>query len=843
MQLATAELVDEADTVSRTQLRMAKATRFDAIHGRRKKDAYGCEDELNITIGYHMKDKLGWIRQGLQYIVVILTFSTTTTLVWADRIYTHSEDFLQGTLSHTIANPPDRLQMADTSGEVSSFWRVTYDSGYANNAWGLVSWNSDEPEDSRLDVILATSEDGIQFSDPQQVSVGPAGVPLGRYLRIQVNFIRATNGASPQLFDVKVTHQPKPGKCDVDHDGDIDRLDITAIYADRNQPATGPDDPRDADSNGVINILDGRRCTGLCTQARCPEIAPNQPPIADAGIDQTAAVGDVIHLDGLGSSDPEGDELSYRWQWVAIPAGSAAVLQAAQSSTPHFTADQSGLYLVELIVNDGRVDSIADTVRIDVTGPVNQSPVITSAPIITGRANTLYEYDVEAHDPEGDVLSYALTMAPVGMTIDSATGIIRWLPTTAQQGDHDVVVTVEDGHGGFDQQSFVIQVVGVSNTPPQIISTPVLTVQAGQLYRYDVEAVDAESLSLSYTLTAAPNTMTIDSTSGLITWAPDVSQSGDYAVTVEVSDGQLTDTQSFTLQVEATNRAPVITSTAVTTGVEQDLYQYRVTATDPDGDVLSFVLTTAPAGMTISATGTISWTPSFNQSGQHSVTVIVSDGQLSDSQAFIVLVADTNRAPNITSTPVTTGTENTPYRYPIVASDPDGDALTYELTQAPNGMQIDSQGVTQWTPSYEQAGDYSIIITVTDTQGASDQQAFTLTIADVNRPPIINPIPPATLTVGDVYQQPVLAQDPDGDALTFDLAAAPTSMTIQAITGDLHWSTQPGDEGDYTFNVIVSDGRGGSATATVELTVVPPANRPPIAEAGPHQTVTLGAVV
>ncbi len=59
--------------------------------------------------------------------------------------------------------------------------------------------------------------------------------------------------------------------CDADADGDVDRNDIRLIFAARNTPANGPDDPRDADGNGFINVLDGRRCTLNCSFTNCAD--------------------------------------------------------------------------------------------------------------------------------------------------------------------------------------------------------------------------------------------------------------------------------------------------------------------------------------------------------------------------------------------------------------------------------------------------------------------------------------------------------------------------------------------------------------------------------------------
>lgn len=100
-----------------------------------------------------------------------------------------------------------------------------------------------------------------------------------------------------------------------------------------------------------------------------------------------------------------------------------------------------------------------------------------------------------------------------------------------------------------------------------------------------------------------------------------------------------------------TNQAPTITSTQITTATVDELYTYDVDATDLDGDTLTYSLTTNPSGMTIdSTTGVISWTPNSDQIGNNNVTVAVSDGSLSDTQSFIIVVSE-EEEPGWTPTP------------------------------------------------------------------------------------------------------------------------------------------------------------------------------------------------
>src|SRR5690606_29174809 len=88
------------------------------------------------------------------------------------------------------------------------------------------------------------------------------------------------------------------------------------------------------------------------------------PPLADAGPDQFVRVGQTVRLDGSRSSDPDGDPIRYQWAFTSIPAGSGAALDLPNSVEPAFVADLPGVYVVQLMVDDGETGSSPDTVSV-----------------------------------------------------------------------------------------------------------------------------------------------------------------------------------------------------------------------------------------------------------------------------------------------------------------------------------------------------------------------------------------------------------------------------------------------------------------------------------------------
>ena len=115
----------------------------------------------------------------------------------------------------------------------------------------------------------------------------------------------------------------------------------------------------------------------------CQAASPNDPPTADAGTDQTVLVGAIVQLDGSGSSDADGDPLTYSWSLFSKPGGSFSTLTSTTAVNPSFSPDVAGEYVVELKVNDGTDDS--DPAQVTITAQTAQQ----AAQDVIGNIETL----------------------------------------------------------------------------------------------------------------------------------------------------------------------------------------------------------------------------------------------------------------------------------------------------------------------------------------------------------------------------------------------------------------------------------------------------------------------
>ncbi|MDD2768271.1 MAG: Ig domain-containing protein [Methylococcus sp.] len=205
----------------------------------------------------------------------------------------------------------------------------------------------------------------------------------------------------------------------------------------------------------------------------------------------------------------------------------------------------------------------------------NHDPVISSAPISTGVLGEEYVYSVEASDPDGDPLTFALDTSSVLMGIDQKSGTVSGkLPTymfSAIQNppiQFSYGVKVTDGRGGRATQLVTVTfncVAGQTWTWDNskksgscktvsagvtITSTPgTAGLNAGETYTYQVTATDAANLALTYSLTGQPAGMSIDATTGLITWITDATTTGSFNFQVTASNGQNSVSQAVTVMV------------------------------------------------------------------------------------------------------------------------------------------------------------------------------------------------------------------------------------------------------------------------------------------------------
>lgn len=371
--------------------------------------------------------------------------------------------------------------------------------------------------------------------------------------------------------------------------------------------------------------------------APTPPLPPppvNRAPVADAGTDLTAAVGDVVVLDGTSSSDPDGDALSYQWTIVARPSGSNAQLDAADTATPALAIDVPGTYTIELIVSDGSLSSAPDTVRVLTA---NTAPVASAGPDRTVELGEDVELDGSGStDVDGDALTYAWTLAPPagsGATLSDASAV-RPTFTVDVPGAYVATLVVNDGTEDSAPDTVTIE---TQNSAPTANAGPDQTVAVGALVELDGSASsdpDGDVLQYAWSLTTRPEGSSASLSNANIANPVFVAdQTGDYVATLTVSDGVL-DSEPDTVRVSTANSAPVADAGRDMTAYEGDSVQLDGSgSTDADGDALTYLwsLLSRPAGSSAELVGETLVDPTLqvDVAGLYVVQLIVSDGELS----------------------------------------------------------------------------------------------------------------------------------------------------------------------------------------------------------------------
>jgi hypothetical protein len=352
-----------------------------------------------------------------------------------------------------------------------------------------------------------------------------------------------------------------------------------------------------------------------------------------------------------------------------------------------------------------------------------------------------------------------------------------------------------------------------TNQPPVLNSLFDLSARPGTAVSFQATAVSPDGEALTFSLVSGPPGAAV-SPDGQFTWTPDWSQLGAWTVVVRVTDSSgLSDTNSCTISVD--NQPPVLNPLFDLTGHPGTPVTFLATASDPDGDMLTFSLVSGPPGAALTPSGQFTWTPTWSQLGAQTITVAVTDaGGLSDTQTCTISV--NNQAPMLNPLSDLTAHPGRAATFQATAGDPDGDPLTFSLVNPPPGASISPSGQFSWTPTWSQLGAQTITVRVTDPGGLSDSQSCTITVG--NQPPVMNSIADQQVQASTALTLQATASDPDSDPLRFSMDSGPPGAAVSP-SGQFTWTPTPGQVGAWTVVLRVSDPGGLASVRSFTVTV------------------------
>ncbi|MBW3018755.1 hypothetical protein KY329_01045 [Candidatus Woesearchaeota archaeon] len=426
--------------------------------------------------------------------------------------------------------------------------------------------------------------------------------------------------------------------------------------------------------------------------------------------------------------------------------------------------------------------------------PNNHAPVMLSLSDIEITEGDYVDVsgavEAAASDPDGDALNI---IYPAPLDSNGA-----WQTGFYDAGTYNLPIIAEDGKGGQATQNQRI-VVYDDNRQPTLDVIADVTVNEGALIDINPTATDPDMDNiLNFTFTPP-----LDSNGE---WQTGYTDAGTYQSTVTVDDGHGgTDFQVVNITINNVNGPPVIdTPIPPVTGDEGTTIYVNATATDPDLDPVTITYSSGTLPVDPN-TGQIDLDYTHAAGSPHTVTAHADDGNGgTDDEDVTVIVNDVNRDPVLGALTAIVVNEMDLIQATATATDPDGDTVTITF-----GPPLDPNG--EWQTDYNSAGTYQSTVTATDGKGGIDTDILDVTVINVNRPPVLDPIAPITVNEGELVVVNATYNDPDGD--TVDLSY---SVPLDA---NGQWQTLSGDAGQYVATVTADDGNGGIDTEQVAITV------------------------
>ena len=297
-------------------------------------------------------------------------------------------------------------------------------------------------------------------------------------------------------------------------------------------------------------------------------------------------------------------------------------------------------------------------------------PVISGTPPTSVTVGSLYYFRPTASDPDGDKIWFKIVNKPKWASFDSVTGTLSGTPTVSDIGVYPTIrIRVTDGTNTRGLPGFAIKVLAATsatmNRAPTISGSPATTATVGVGYAFQPAASDPDGNSLAYSIANKPTWASFSISTGRLSGTPSSSFAGltFSNIQISVTDGAAsTSLAPFSITVTTGNRAPLISGTPATSATVGQAYAFQPSASDPDGNTLTYSIANKPSWATFSSsTGRLSGTPGSSVAGMtfSGITISVSDGTATASLApfSISVTQSTSGSATLSWQPPTTNTD------------------------------------------------------------------------------------------------------------------------------------------------------------------------------------------
>lgn len=422
----------------------------------------------------------------------------------------------------------------------------------------------------------------------------------------------------------------------------------------------------------------------------------------------------------------------------------------------------------------------------------------------------------------GDAAAKNDTMDDEGGVFNYTIHIPRWPAGDLAYSFHAV-----DLKGNWN--STTNRTVALVNLVPDISRSPTWNITEGDTAILDLAPylVDGNDAVTDLTLTTDAPNVTVDQRR--LTALYDEWQE-DHTIEVIVSDGENSTTFSIDIHVINVNDLPIITSEPGKAAAVSIAYSYQVTFLDEDSwDSHNFSLDSSPAGMQVSASGLVTWTPTAGQEGPQGVDLVVNDGYASVHQYWTITVTErpTDEPPAFTNSAPTTHAAGTKYTFDADATDPDSPSIAFSLVEGPSGATVNpTTGLLEWTPAADKrdtSDNVDFVLRVTDGRNAVDLEwTVALSYPDNDPPTIASSVPktvkvtrPTSVNLGEYMS------DPDDANVDLTWTATTDSNIVEVHMNGNHLVITPkeGKEGKAKVTLTLADPWAESDSTEITLDI------------------------
>ena len=565
-------------------------------------------------------------------------------------------------------------------------------------------------------------------------------------------------------------------------------------------------------------------------------VRSNNAPIAKAGPAQSVNTGIVVKMNGQQSSDPDGDNLTYSWTLTSQPAGSTASLNLADTDKPRFTTDVDGDYTIELVVNDGFVNSEIDSLIVNSITSNNQAPV-ANANSLTTDEDTPNSILLSASDADGDSLTYTIVSAPSKGRLILKGKRIDFIPSANLNGSDSFTFKVNDGFQDSEIATVSLTINPINDKPTAHDYNLSMVVDTSVDITF--RANDKESQPLSYTIISQPTNGTVIVDGDIATYSPSSGYTGLDNFTFTTNDGEL-DSNIATITVLTgltVNTPPVVNSSTVAVDEDSDSVIDLSTSiakmtlfgksnnfsnlNNLNKPPLNYSVVTPPLNGTVVIEGSnATFTPHNNFSGSDSFTFKSNDGNDDSNHGTITLNIDEQNDAPVAEDYSVSVTQDTSTTISLTATDSEFDELSYFIVDEPSNGTIALTGSTaSYIPNESFIGEDSFTFIANDDNSDSNLATISITISET-----VNLAPEAsdsevTIDEDGIAQIGLVASDNEGDGLTFSIVSQPENGSAELSDGTVFYTPSTNYNGSDAFTFRVNDGTSDSNIAVVSIAI------------------------